>query len=209
MSTDDQLIDAALAGDSAALADIWDRHRGRLKRMVRLRMDPRLYGRIDSSDVLQETFLAVHRQVPNFPRGKMSVFLWLRRLAGQTLVDLHRHHLGAQKRNAGREISLFRGFMPHATSAAIAAQLLGKVTTASQAAARSELKLQVQEALNLMSSLDREVLALRHFEGLSNAEISELLEISENAASNRYVRALRRLKEVLSAIMVDSDFASW
>jgi RNA polymerase sigma-70 factor (ECF subfamily) len=87
--------------------------------------------------------------------------------------------------------------MPQATSFALAAQLLGKMTTPSQAAMRAESKLQIQEALNAMDPIDREVLTLRHFEMLTNAETAKVLELSQAAASNRYVRALKRMKEIL------------
>ena len=113
---------------------------------------------------------------------------------------MHRFHLGAQMRDAGQEVSLHRGPFPQASSVSLAAQLLGKLTSASRAAIRAEHKLIVQEALNGMDPIDREVLALRHFEHLSNDETALILGITKSAASNRYIRALKRLKGVLSAI---------
>jgi RNA polymerase sigma-70 factor (ECF subfamily) len=103
-------------------------------------------------------------------------------------------------RDAGQEVSLHRGPFPQASSVSLAAQLLGKLTSASQAAIRVEHKLIVQEALNSMDPIDREVLALRHFEHLSNDETAHVLGLSKSAASNRYIRALKRLKEILSSI---------
>jgi RNA polymerase sigma-70 factor (ECF subfamily) len=129
----------------------------------------------------------------------MPFFLWLRFLTSQKLLELHRHHLGAQARDAGREVSLHRGSLPGTSSAALAAQLLGHLTQPSQAAIRAEMKIRLQDALNSMDPLDREVLALRHFEHLSNAETAQTLGIGESAASKRYVRALRRLKEILTS----------
>ena len=119
-------------------------------------------------------------------------------IARRRLIDLHRFHLGAQKRSARREISLFRGAMPMASSASLASKLLGKTTSVSNAAMRAEARVRVQEALNGMEDIDREVLVLRHFEDLSNVETATLLGISQNAASNRYVRALKRFKEALA-----------
>jgi RNA polymerase sigma-70 factor (ECF subfamily) len=113
---------------------------------------------------------------------------------------LHRQHLGAQARDVGREISLHRGAIPQATSVSLAHQLLGRLTSASQAAMRAELQTRLQVVLNGMDPLDREVLALRHFEELSNAETAEVLGIQKAAASNRYFRALRRLKDLLDAL---------
>jgi RNA polymerase sigma-70 factor (ECF subfamily) len=130
----------------------------------------------------------------------MPFHLWLRLIAGQRLADVHRYHLGAQMRDAGIEVSLHRGPFPQANSVSLAAQLLGKLTSVSRAAIRAEQKLIVQEALNGMDPIDREVLALRHFEHLSNDETAQVLGLTKSAASNRYIRALKRLKEILSSI---------
>jgi RNA polymerase sigma-70 factor (ECF subfamily) len=130
----------------------------------------------------------------------MPFHLWLRLVTGQKLTDLHRFHLGARMRDAGMEVSLHRGALPQASSVSLAAQLLGKITSASRAAIRAEHKLILQEALNGMDPIDREVLALRHFEHLSNDESALVLGLSKKAASNRYIRALKRLKEILSSI---------
>ena len=130
----------------------------------------------------------------------MPFFLWLRFLVGQRLAEQHRQHLGAQARDAGREVSLYRGAMPETTTAALAAQLLGRLTSPSQAAIRAERKIRLQEALNSMDPIDREVLALRHFEQLSNGETATVLGLDKSAASKRYARALIRLKEILAAL---------
>jgi RNA polymerase sigma-70 factor (ECF subfamily) len=196
------LLRRALAGDESALAALFDGYRDRLRRMIRLRLDRRLSGRVDSSDILQEAYLDVRKRIAEYARdpAAMPFHLWLRLVAGQRLTDIHRHHLGAQMRDAGMEVSLHRGPFPQADSISLAAQLLGKMTSASKAAIRAEHKLIVQEALNGMDPLDREVLALRHFEHLSNDETAQVLGLSKSAASNRYIRALKRLKETLSSI---------
>jgi RNA polymerase sigma-70 factor (ECF subfamily) len=197
----DALLSLAQAGDQQALGQLFSRYRDRLRQMVRLRLDRRLQGRIDPSDVLQETFLDVSRRLGEYARDpSVSFFLWLRFLTGQKLVDLHRHHLGVKMRAAGKEVSLYRGAFPQASSVSLAAQLLGRITSASRAAARAELQIRVQEALNSMDDLDREVLTLRHFEMLTNDETAQVLGLSKTAASNRYVRALRRLKGILTAV---------
>jgi RNA polymerase sigma-70 factor (ECF subfamily) len=196
------LLRQALAGDESALAALFSGYRDRLRRMIRLRLDRRLSGRVDASDVLQEAYLDVHKRIAEYARdpSAMPFHLWLRLVVGQRLTDLHRHHLGAQMRDAGMEVSLHRGPFPQADSVSLAAQLLGRMTSASQAAIRVEHKLIVQEALNGMDPIDREVLALRHFEHLSNDETAQVLGLSKSAASNRYIRALKRLKEILSSI---------
>ena len=163
-------------------------------------MDERLRGRVDESDVLQETLADAARRLPNYTAATdYPFFLWLRDLAAQKLVDLHRRHLSAQKRSVNREVSLERGAYPAATSACLAAHLLGRLTSPSQAAVRQETKMRVQDALNSMEELDRELLALRHFEQLSNAEAAAVLGLNDSTASSRYLRALRKLKAILQA----------
>ena len=192
------LLEQAARGDPRALGALLARHGDRLRRMVALRMDRRLQGRIDASDVIQEAYLEASVRLTEYLRDpSMPFFLWLRFLTGQKLVTLHRHHLGVQMRAAGQEVALCRGPLPEASSAALAAQLLGHDTRPSEAAVRAELKIRVQEGLNSMDPLDREVLALRHFEQLSRAEIAQVLGVSEGAAGKRYIRALERLKRIL------------
>jgi RNA polymerase sigma-70 factor (ECF subfamily) len=169
--------------------------------MVALRLDQRLRGRIDPSDVLQEAFLQAAQDGPRYlDHSEQPVFLWLRWLTGMTLQALHRRHLGVQARNAGREVQFLNRPLPEATSAALAAQLLGRDTRPSVAAVRAERERRLQEALNAMDPLDREVLVLRHFEELSNAEVARELKLQESAASKRYMRALHRLKQALAAL---------
>jgi RNA polymerase sigma-70 factor (ECF subfamily) len=177
-----------------------DRDRERLRRMVALRMDRRLQGRIDPSDVIQEAHIEAMTRFPEYLREpKLPFFLWLRLIVGQRLTLLHRRHLGAHVRDAGREIGLYHGALPQATSAALAARLLGRLTQPSQAAVRAERKIRIQTALNAMDPLDREILALRHFEQLTNGEAAQALGLSKSTASKRYVRALDRLREILTA----------
>jgi RNA polymerase sigma-70 factor (ECF subfamily) len=169
--------------------------------MVALRLDQRLQGRLDASDVIQEAFLEASARLPEYLRQPaLPFFLWLRFLTGQKVMELHRRHLGAQMRDAGREISLYRGTLPEASSAALAAQLLGHDTRPSEAADRAERKIRLQEALNSLDPLDREVLALRHFEQLNNAETAQTLGLHESAASKRYIRALKKLKDILTSL---------
>jgi len=193
------LLRQAQAGDAQALAELFARHRPRLRQMVRLRLDRRLQGRIDPSDVLQEAYLDIAKRFPEYSSNpSMPFFLWLRFLAGQRLIDMHRQHLGAKMRDAGQEVSLYHGALPQASSVSLAAQLLGRLTSPSLAAIRAEQQTRVQEVLNAMDPMDREVLALRHFEMLSNEETAAVLQISKSAASNRYIRALKRLKDMLA-----------
>ena len=193
-----ELIGQAAAGDKEAWGRLLAEHRDRLRRMVSLRLDHRLQGRLDASDVIQDAFIDASRCLAEYIQNPaLPFFLWLRFLTGIRLAKLHRYHLGTQMRDAGREISLYRGLMPETSSAALAAQLLGRDNRPSEFAMRAELKLQLQEAINTMDTLDREIIALRHFEQLTNSEAAQLLEITEAAASKRYIRALERLRDIL------------
>jgi RNA polymerase sigma-70 factor (ECF subfamily) len=189
------------AGDPAAAGELFAAYRDRLKKMVKLRLDRRVQGRLDASDVLQEAFLDVQRKAADFARRPdLPVYLWLRLVTSERLLILHRHHLGAQMRDASQEVSLCRGGLPAASTHSLANLLLGRLTSPTQAAIRAERQLRLQEALNGMDQLDREILALRHFEELGNSEAATVLGLSKTAASNRYIRALKRLKEILVAL---------
>jgi RNA polymerase sigma-70 factor (ECF subfamily) len=186
-------------GDREVLGDLFSLHRERIWRMIRFRMDRRLAARIDPDDVLQEAFLAARTRIDNFlaePHG--SFFVWLRMIALQTLFDQHRHHIGAEMRNAARDVRLDTPDSGN-TSLCLAAQLAGTITSPSQAAAGLELMQRLEQAIGTMAALDQEIIAMRHFEDLTNVESAEALGISPTAASNRYVRAIARLKEILTA----------
>ncbi len=196
-----RLIERAVGGDQHAWGQLLARHRDRLRRMVALRIDRRLRGRVDASDVIQEASLEAARRLPEYLKNPtMPFFLWLRFLTGQRLLEQHRIHLGAKARDAGREISLYHGALPETTSAALAAHLLGHLTSPSEAAIRAERRIRMQEVLNTMDPVDREILALRHYEQLSNSEVAEVLAMDKSATSKRYARALVRLKEILAGL---------
>jgi len=196
--SDSQLVAHASAGRADSLGLLFERHREKIKRMISLRMDRRLAQRVDASDIIQETWLDCQRRLDEFQAAdSLPFFAWLRFLAAQRLVDLHRVHIGAKMRSVKNEVQLYAGLLPAASSLSLAEHLVGNLTSASQAAQRGEIQMRVQEALNAMEPIDREVLALRHFEMLTNEETAAVLGLKKAAASNRYVRALKRLKETL------------
>ena len=196
-----QLVNDVIQGDRKALGKLFDHYRERLWRIVNFRLDQRLRGRVDADDILQEAYLDADRRLHHFLEDSPDgFFIWLRLIVNQTLIDVHRRHLGTKARDARRERSLQSGFSAQSTSFSLSHHLLGHLTSPSQAVLRQELSEQLNVALESMSDLDREVLALRHFEELTNSETARLLGLSEQAASIRYVRAIRRLRDVLRAI---------
>jgi RNA polymerase sigma-70 factor, ECF subfamily len=191
-----EVLRRAAAGDEEALRGLFVLYHDRLKRMVH-----RLAGRVDDSDVLQEALVEVARKLPGYVQEpRLPLFLWMRHLTALKLTEVHRRHLGTQLRDADREVTLHRGGLPLADSVSLAAQLLGTLTTPSQAAIKAETRLLVQEALNGMDPIDREVLALKHFEQLSTTEIAEVMGLSKAGAGSRYLRAIKRLRAILEQI---------
>ncbi len=199
------LVARAAAGDRAAIVELLERYRGRLRRMVAMRLDPRLRGRVDASDVIQEGYLEAMKRLEEFISDpSVPFYIWLRFLVGQKVQEQHRRHLGSSGRDVGREVSLYRGAMPGVRTGALAARLLGNLTSPSQAAVRAERKIRLQEALNRMDPLDREILVLRHYEQMTNGSAAAALGLNESATSKRYTRALERLKEILAALPGES-----
>jgi RNA polymerase sigma-70 factor (ECF subfamily) len=195
------LLRQAADGDSQAVDTLFARYEGRLKRMVRLRLNRKLHARVDASDVLQDAYLEVAKRLAEYLRNpSLPFFLWLRHITGQKLIDVHRRHLGAQARDAGRDQSLDGIVGPAAASESLAAHLLGRLSSPSTAAHKAELRGRVQTALDGLDPIDREVLCLRHFEQLSNVETAAVLDLGASAASSRYLRALQRLKTALHDI---------
>ena len=201
-----ELLNRVKAGDQQALAELFSLHRDRLWQVINFRLDSRLRGRVDADDILQEAYLDAAQRIKHYlDNSTHTFFVWLRLIANQTLIDVHRRHLGAQMRDASRDMSIHAHYA-NATSMSIASQLLGNFASPSQAAMRDEISVQLDQAIESMEPIDREVLALRHFEELTNSEVAEVLNIQQKAASIRYRRALKRLKEILAKLPgFDSD----
>jgi RNA polymerase sigma-70 factor (ECF subfamily) len=191
---DDAALEEALrGGDDTVVGTLFENHRARLTRMVGFRLDPRLVGRIDPEDVLQETFIEAEKRLQAYRDDDKLFLVWIRLITQQTMIDLHRKHLGAKMRTAGKEVSAPQ-------SGAMSSLFVGHVTSPSRAMMREEVRTKIEGALQEMDEIDREVLMLRHFEDLSNKDAASVLGIQENAASNRYVRALGRLKGFLGSL---------
>jgi RNA polymerase sigma-70 factor (ECF subfamily) len=202
----------ASAGDAGAWGRLLMAYEVRLRRMVSFRMDRRLRGRIDAADIVQEAFLAAaacRDEYYRLPPPAPPLLRWLRGVVSNKLFEVHRRHLATDMRDANREAGVgggkgaagdARAGAADATSAALVEELSCGATGPGTAAARSEVKARLQEALDGMDSCDREVLAMRHFEQLSNAEAADVLGIEERAAAKRYLRALRRLRTILAGM---------
>lgn len=187
--------------DHGAFAKRFTEHRQRLKQMLRFRMDPRLQSRTDLSDILQEAYIDAYRRLDHYTsKPEMSFYVWLRQVTMQRLIDVHRQHLLADKRDVRHEVRIGVSEQSAATSALLARQFVDQMVTPSELAIRQEMAAQLETTLENLDEIDREVLALRHFEELANNEVAEVLGISEAAASNRYVRALGRLRKDLQKI---------
>ena len=198
----DALVNRVLHGDRAALAEVFEHYRDRLRRIVSFRLDPRIGSRVDVDDVLQESYLNAEQRLQHVWRevNAGGMFVWLRLIVQQTIADVHRRHLAAQSRDASRERSIDAGPPGVSSASSMASWILGHMTSPSQAALRKELTAQLEGALADLGELDREILMLRHVEEMSNIEAAAMLGLSEQGASARYVRALSRLQQILTRI---------
>jgi RNA polymerase sigma-70 factor (ECF subfamily) len=196
---EEEVINKLIAGGDAAVAEQFSEFQPRLERMVEFRLDRRLRGRVDSLDIIQEAYIEIARRINDYTSNPtVAFYVWVRQITWQTLVSVHRRHLG-QKRHPSMEVRLNRKG-PNETTFSIAEALVGHLTSPSGAARRQEDYDKLREALSTMDDTDREVLALRHFEQLGNNEVADILDISRTAASNRYVRAIKRLGDVLATL---------
>ena len=194
-----ELLERAARGEPDAFAGLFARHRQLVRQAVALRLDRRLAARVDASDVVQETYLEALRRLPDYLRKPpLPLALWLRWLARERVLMLHREHLYADCRAVGREAPP----LPANASSCFVSALLGKEPSPSQAAAAAEVAEKLRMALSELDEDERDLILWRHFEYLSNREIAQILAVSEAAAAKRYVRALERLRGLLARLGV-------
>ncbi len=197
--------------DQQALDELFNFHRRRLWGIVHFRMSPMLRRRLEPDDVLQDAYIAAVKRLEHYAENPFkSSFLWLRMIVNQTIADLYRRHIGAQRRDARCEVVSDGLIYPQSTSSSLVFQLADSATSPSQLVSRHELLEKVSDVVSGMDPMDQEILAFRHFEELTNSEAAAAIGISQKAASIRYVRALRRLKAVLadmSAFFTEADDA--
>ena len=198
-----EIVDRMRRGDPQALADVFSHFRQQLRRIVRFRLDYRLAARVSDSDVLQETYIAAAKRLDHFSNHpEMPPLLWLRLIVGQQLIDLHRRHFKTEMRDIRKEVSLQQTISPN-TSLALAARLAGSMVSMTEIVVQAERIERLETVLNEMNPIDREVIALRHFEELSNLDTAQVLGITSSASSKRYLRAMTRLGELMKKFHTD------
>ena len=194
-----ELLLEAGNGNVQAVNRLLDRHREALGRMIRMRLDRAVARRVDASDVVQDVLLEASRRLSAFINdGRMPFHLWLRQLAKDRIIDMHRRHRAARRRSVDRERPLNSPQFRDRSSLDLAAEMADTELTPAAATIRRELEQRFLDAVTLLSDDDRDVILMRHIEQLSNSEVAQALEISPAAAGMRYLRALRRLKSVMS-----------
>jgi RNA polymerase sigma-70 factor (ECF subfamily) len=188
-----ELLRQVQCGNRQAFEQLFARHRPELRQFVDLRLDPRLRARVDASDVVQETQMEAFRRLGDFlERQPMPFRLWLRQTAYERLLKIRRHHVEVAQRTVRREVAL-----PDHSSLQLAQQLLAPGSTPSQHLDKVEVARRVRQALARLSEPDREILLMRNFDGLSNQEAAQVLGIESATASQRFGRALLRLRKLL------------
>jgi RNA polymerase sigma-70 factor (ECF subfamily) len=194
-----QLLDLARDGDQHAVDRVLARHRAAVRRMIQLRMDPELGRRIDASDIVQDVLIEAHRRLNKYLRNPVIPFhLWLRQMAKDRLIDAHRRHRVAARRSLDREQPLDVRLPRDQSTRNLAIQLCDQQLTPAAAATWQELKRRFEQACRSLEPQDQEIVMMRHFEQLSNSETALALDLSPQAASMRYLRAIRRLRELLA-----------
>jgi RNA polymerase sigma-70 factor, ECF subfamily len=192
-----ELLDRAAEGDASARAELLTRHRGRLRHMVAVRIDRRLAARVDPSDVVQEALFDAARELPEYlARRPVPFYPWLRQLAWERLVELHRRHIAAQKRSVARE-ELQSLHLPDESALDLANSLIARGRSPISHLLLQEQRERVRRALTGLGPRDQEILVLRHLEQLSIAEIAAILDIREGTVKTRLLRALVRFRELL------------
>ena len=184
--------------DTLWLAEVWQENRERIARLLSARMPDALLRRMGVDDMLQEVYLACGRRM-NFLResGELPLYVKMRRVALQTLADMERKHLVAGKRDVLKEVDLMPTNSDRTDYTDAWAQFADTISSPRTHLERMERQATTRRVLQQLPKNDREILELRHFEELSNTECAAVLEITQKTASIRYVRALKRFRDLL------------
>ena len=199
----EQLLSKASEGDARAIRNLFEQYRNRLSRMIKSRMDPRIQGRVDASDVIQETLIVASQRMDRyFQERPLPFYPWLRQIAWDKLVHLHEHHLRTAKRSAGKE-QAYHGVLSDESVLHLSHLLAAHGSSPSQLVQRHERRRQVHAALEQLAEADREVLLLRYLEQLPSKDIAAIMKISEAAVNMRHMRALERMRKILGESLGD------
>ena len=193
-----QLLNGAKEGNSEALNSLIDRHRQAVRRLIDMRLDHAVARRVDASDVVQDVMFEASRRMEDYLQDpKMPFHIWLRQLAKDRVIDMHRRHRAAQRRSVDREHHVSSLGRDDESVIDLAALLKDTELTPAAATVRKEMEQRFLEALNELNEDDRELIMMRHFEHLGSGEAAAALGLSAPAAGMRYLRAIRRLREFL------------
>ena len=200
-----ELLAKAKQGDDLAVNQLMDRHRNALRQLVRMRLDRKIQRRVDVSDVVQDVLVEANRRLQVYVENPIMPFhLWLRQIARDRIIDAHRRHRVSAKRSVDREQPIVSPQGCDESSYQLAALIGDRQLTPAAVALQKEIAGQVEHAITLLNERDSEIIIMRHYEMLTNQDIASALDLTEPAASMRYLRAIRRLKEVLEEITSES-----
>jgi RNA polymerase sigma-70 factor (ECF subfamily) len=193
-----RLLDDAKTGDASAVDRLLGEFREPLRQVINLRLDPVLGRRVDASDIVQDVLIEANQRLTEYLKNPAMPFhLWLRHLAQDRIIDTHRRHRQAQRRSIDKEQPIQRPAWADQSSVQLVAQLVDGEHTPASAAIHQELQRRLNDALAELDDDDRDIILMRHHEQLSNQDVAAALELTEAAASMRYLRALRKLRSVL------------
>ena len=202
----EELLAGARDGDGDAVNRLMDRHRDALQRMIQLRLDHKIRRRIGVSDVVQDVMVEANRRLQDYlARPAMPFHLWLRHIAKDRIIDAHRRHRGSAKRSVDRERPLVAAGTDDRSTIQLAAQLCDGELTPAAAATQREIASRVEQAISELGDQDAEMMIMRHYEQLSNQEVAQALGLTEPAASMRYLRAVRRLRAMLTSTEMEEE----
>ena len=194
-----ELLSEAQAGDDRAINSLMERHRESLRRMIQMRMDRAIAQRVDASDLVQNVLLEANQRLSDYisSESRLPFHLWLRQLAKDQIIDMYRYHRLAQKRSVDREQSPFSTPENEESAVDLMKQLVDDQLTPAAANLRNEMHERFLQGIAQLNEDDQDIIVMRHFEHLSNAEVARALELTPSAAGMRYLRALRKLKDLL------------
>lgn len=194
-----ELLNKAKQGDSSAAERLLGRHRDALRKMVAMRLDRKIQTRIDASDIVQEVLVEANRRLDKYLENPVMPFhLWLRHMAKDRIIDAHRRHRASAKRSVDKEQPLLAAGGMDRSTMELAALISDREATPAAAATMQELQARFEAAIAQLGEQDQEIVLMRHFEHLTNQETAQALELTEPAASMRYLRAMRRLRTLLT-----------